>query len=130
MHKLIASLMLALSAAALVSNEAARAVPSVSNPAPVRLTAQASFAGEAWHREDPATPGAHFDLALSDGVRVSYRLAELGETTARIEAIVARKGVTLSEPDIEMFLGTPATIEVGPPALRVEFRIDANPRSE
>lgn len=124
MHKLVASLLLALSAAALLSQETVRANPS-RNAEPVRLSAQATLGGHAWHREDRAAPGAYFDLALSDGVRVTYRLAALDHATARIDAVVVRDGLTLLEPDLVVKRGRPASIQLQSPPLQVEFRVDA-----
>ena len=127
MHKLIATLLLAVSAAAVISQPATRADAASTSPT---LAVSASLAGHAFHREDRAAAGAHFELALTDDVRLMYRLAEFDERTARIEAVVARRGLTLSEPELHVRRGEVAKFALDSPPLAVEFRVDANPPHE
>ena len=123
MYKLVASLLLVLSAVALVSQAAARST----TPQSVRLAMQATLDGHlADRREDVAAAGDYFELDAGHGVTVTYRLATLGATQARIDAVVVRDGLTVSEPSIEIALDAAASVSLDSPALALEFRIDAN----
>jgi hypothetical protein len=125
MQKLVASLMLTLCAVAISSNESARARTAGHHPEP-RVFARANLAGHAFQREDRAVPGAYFDLALADGMSVSYRLAGVGADGARIDAVIVRNGLTLAEPDMVARRDAPAVVRLDSPPLTVEFRLDAS----
>ena len=114
----------------MLSQDAARARTQPRPQHSVRLVAQATLAGHAWHREDVALPGAYYDLALTHGLQVTYRLAAFDEATARIDAVVVRDGLTLMEPDLVVRQGEAASVHLDSPPLTVEFRIDANAPDE
>lgn len=121
MHKIIASLLLALTAAALLSPQAASSRLSADT---VLLTTRAVGAsGVLEERDDAARAGDYFDLHLQDGLLLSVRLAALDAREAEIDAIVVRDGRTLAEPSLRVARDATASLTLSEPRLTLQFEV-------
>ena len=121
MHKIIASLLLALAAAALLSP---RAASSRLGADTALLTTRAFGAsGVLEEREDAASVGDYFDLHLQDGLLLSVRLAALDAREAQIDTIVVRDGRTLAEPSLRVARDDTASLTLTEPQLTLQFEV-------
>ena len=122
MHKLIASLLLALAAAALLS--ASQAASPRTTRETALLTAKVLYAaGLVDQRQFTAKAGDYFDMQLEGDLLLSLRLTALDAGTAQIDAVVARSGRTLSEPSLRIARRAPASLELTEPPLTLQFEV-------
>lgn len=120
MHKIVASLLLALATTALLSAAALTSPPSRRATLTTRVLSNGSLLRQ---HEEAAAAGRYVDLRMHDGMLVSVRLSRWEQGVASIDAIVARDGLTLAEHSIRVTEGASASVDLASPPLTLEFAL-------